>query len=209
MTKRRVLQLVSRETKALVRLSPWVAAVLVVLALLWRTDLAAVPDMFQSSPVEPSPPPASATPTEQPPDVPTATSPPGEATVTDGPTQEPGVPTATDAPVPVDTPTLPVGVTPSPTVPPPPTATATLAVPTLTPLPPPTSAITPLPSPTEPQRYPDSDSQLSFDFGMLFDSVALGVSYLWLCCGVLLLLAIPVVFAVLWLASRSRKQGPQ
>ncbi len=37
-----------------------------------------------------------------------------------------------------------------------------------------------------------------------FDSLALGASYVWLCCGILLLLGIPAIFAALWLASRRR-----
>jgi hypothetical protein len=41
---------------------------------------------------------------------------------------------------------------------------------------------------------------------MLFDSVSLFLSYAWLCCGVLLFLAVPVVFIVLWVASRRRRQ---
>jgi hypothetical protein len=37
---------------------------------------------------------------------------------------------------------------------------------------------------------------------MLFDSVALGLTYVWLACGVLILLGIPAFFGVLWLVSR-------
>jgi flagellar biosynthesis/type III secretory pathway M-ring protein FliF/YscJ len=44
---------------------------------------------------------------------------------------------------------------------------------------------------------------------MLFDSVALGVSYLWLCCGILLVTGIPVVFVILWVVSNRRKREEQ
>lgn len=53
-------------------------------------------------------------------------------------------------------------------------------------------------------------SGLLFDWGMLFDSVALAMTYIWLCCGVLVLAGIPVVFVVLWMASkRYRPSTPQ
>jgi hypothetical protein len=41
---------------------------------------------------------------------------------------------------------------------------------------------------------------------MLFDSVALAVSYLWLCCGVFVLLGIPLFFLILWIAGKRRQQ---
>jgi hypothetical protein len=41
---------------------------------------------------------------------------------------------------------------------------------------------------------------------MLFDSLALGASYVWLCCGILLLLGIPAVFVALWAASKRRAE---
>lgn len=208
MKKSNAKQWVYREIKALLALLPWVLAASVVLALLWGTDLSAVPDAFQSSPVEPSPAPATPTPTQQASAVATATATTADATATDAPTADPGLPTSTHTPVPVEMATPSAGATAVPTVPALPTATATLAAATSTLLPPPTTAAVPVPAPTESLRYPDSDSGLSFDWGMLFDSVALGASYLWLCCGILLLFAIPVVFAVLWVASQRRKQGP-
>lgn len=89
--------------------------------------------------------------------------------------------------------------TPLPPTPPPPTRT---------PFPPATStAVTPEEDVT--QRYPDGESNLRFEWGMLFDSFALGVSYIWLCCGGLVLLCIPAIFLVLWVASRRRKQGEE
>jgi len=44
---------------------------------------------------------------------------------------------------------------------------------------------------------------------MLFDSIALGASYIWLCCGVLVVVSIPVGFTVLWVAGRRRRPEPQ
>jgi heme/copper-type cytochrome/quinol oxidase subunit 2 len=58
----------------------------------------------------------------------------------------------------------------------------------------------------ERQRYSDEGTDLVFEWGTLFDSVALGVSYLWLCCGVIVFVLIPIIFIVLWVASRRRNQ---
>jgi hypothetical protein len=62
------------------------------------------------------------------------------------------------------------------------------------------------PTPDENQRYAEEDSNLKFEWGMLFDSVALFLSYIWLCCGGVLFLAIPLFFVVLWVASKRRQQ---
>jgi hypothetical protein len=40
---------------------------------------------------------------------------------------------------------------------------------------------------------------------MLFDSMALFFSYVWLCCGILLFIAVPLFFFVLWRTSASRQ----
>ncbi len=55
-----------------------------------------------------------------------------------------------------------------------------------------------------PSRYPDDDSNLVFDWGTLFDSLALGLSYAWLCCGVILTIGLPLLFVALW--SRGRRE---
>jgi hypothetical protein len=78
-----------------------------------------------------------------------------------------------------------------------PTETATPA-PTVTPA-------EPTPTPDERQRYAEEESNLEFEWGMLFDSVSLLMARLWLCCGVLIFLAIPVLFVVLWAASKRRQ----
>jgi hypothetical protein len=58
----------------------------------------------------------------------------------------------------------------------------------------------------EPVRYPEEESNLRFEWGMLFDSVALGLSYIWLLCGVVLVLSLAGLFVALWLASRRNAQ---
>jgi hypothetical protein len=121
------------------------------------------------------------------------------------PTTEPTAPTPADTPTQTPTPTA----TESPTPTPQPTETPATATPTAT--------DTPVPSPTldegqgtqepdEEGRYPDEDSNVAFEWGMLFDTVALAISRMWLCCGILVLLGIPVGFVILWVASRRREQ---
>jgi hypothetical protein len=51
-------------------------------------------------------------------------------------------------------------------------------------------------------RYADGESDLRFDWGALADSLALMLSYAWLLCGGLLLIAVPLLFVALWLRSR-------
>lgn len=182
-----------QETRALLRMSPLLLASLALAAILWGTDSAANTGLFQSSPVEPPP---SSTPT-------------------------PAVPAAT-ATEPVASPTLTVTVAFTETVAP--VETPTEALPTETPAPTDTSTpVEPPPSDTpeipaagetvepesasdEGQRYPEEESKLKFEWGMLFDSLALFFSYAWLCCGILVFLAVPVLFVVLWRASNRRRE---
>jgi hypothetical protein len=56
------------------------------------------------------------------------------------------------------------------------------------------------------RRYADGDSQIVFRWDMLIDSFALAVSYAWLCCGVLVILGLPVMFVVLWVKGTNRRQ---
>jgi hypothetical protein len=194
MEKPNIVKLVRRELRALLKLAPWMLVSLLLAAALWRTDTAAISGLFQSvqSPL------------------PTATALPPTATPTEAPTLAPTqapteastvAPTVTEAIIPTAT------LTPTETATPMATATVTgtaTVVPSATPLssPSPTLDETPVDS----GRYPGEDPTLRFDWGMLFDSVALGVSYVWLCCGVLLLLSIPVVFVILWVVSKRRKE---
>ena len=58
----------------------------------------------------------------------------------------------------------------------------------------------------ESQRYPEGESDLRFEWGMLFDSMSLLFSYIWLCCGILLFIAVPLFFFILWRVSAARKE---
>ena len=113
-------------------------------------------------------------------------------------------------------------------LPPPITPTATI-VPTETPQPPPTSeptaTRTATPSPTvsaEPittaqagassdsrRHYVRGDSNVTFDWGMLIDSLALGISYVWLVIGILVGVGLPILFVVLWVRTRRRRSAQE
>ena len=189
-----------REARGLLTLVPWVLVSLVVVALFRGADLAATAGLFQSSP-----------PTEPTTPVPTATVEAASPTPTDTPI---AAGTATEVPtatmIPAETPT-PESALPSPSaIPTEPSATPT-ATPTATVVPP---TMTPVPSATatleeDRDRYSDGESELRFDWSMLFDSAALALTYVWLCCGVLVLVGIPVFFIVLWAAGRRRQQGEE
>lgn len=200
MKRRQMWGLIRQEMRGVLRVSPLVLASLVLVALLWRADSSAVSDLLQSSPVDTPPP--SLTPTASPSAIETSTAQP---TVIESPVVTATVETATVAPtepvVPSETPTeVPPTETPAPTE---------------TPLPiepPPTH--TPAPSATaEPeetldasQRYPEGESNLRFEWGMLFDSMSLLFSYIWLCCGILLFIAVPLFFFVLWRTGADRRE---
>ena len=176
MSKLEIVQLVRREVRALLKLSPWLLLCFLLAAVLWSADLTTTAGLFQSPP-DSTPPAASGTPVES-------------ATA-------------------VVTPTL--GLTP--TLAPPPTGDLTPAAepvvsPTVTTVP---SAIPPTDETAgqESERYAEEDASLAFEWGMLFDSVALMASYAWLCCGALVFLAIPVFFVVLWVTARRRQQGEE
>jgi hypothetical protein len=193
---------VRQEIRALFRLSPLVLAAVLAVAMLWQADSAAISGLFQSSPVSPVETPTTipATPTlELPPTItPTVVAP---ATV--GPTLPPSpmTPTLVPSATVMLTVTLPTeAVTATATV------TATVLPPTNTPAAPPTIEPSAEPTGAQAERYPDENTGLKFDWNMLFDSTALFLSRLWLCCGVLVFLAIPVAFVVLWVASKRRQQ---
>jgi hypothetical protein len=198
---------VSQEVKTAMRLSPLALVALLLVVLLWRSDSAANSGLFQSSPVEtptiaPTTPAVELTPTV--PGVGTETPPaPGTAT----PTTEVTLPAETLTPGPIETVTVQPPLTPEPTLTQEaqtPTPTETGAAETATPEPSPTSEAEV--TPDDRARYPEGESNLEFEWGMLFDSVSLFLSYAWLCCGVLIFLAVPVIFIVLWVASKRRQQ---
>jgi hypothetical protein len=177
---------IRQEIRALLRLSPLMLAAVLAVAMLWQADSAAISGLFQSSPVE-TPTTMPATPTFALPPTLTPTA-PFEATV------EPTVPPLLETPtlaLPTETATL------TPTVPPP----------TGTPVAPPTGEPTVEPTSSQSERYADENTGLKFEWGRLFDSAALFLSYVWLCCGVFVFLAIPIAFVVLWQANKRRQQG--
>ncbi len=201
-----IVGFLQREVNAALRLSPWVLATLLLAALLWHPELAATGGLFQSPQDTPTP-----TPIPAPTLAPTATT-----EIFPSATAEAPVPAATEtaeappAP-PTETPVLAVTATLVPTNSPTPTA-----VPTETPVIP-TATLAPVLATSTPisleqdgtERYPEEDSNLLFNWTMLFDSVALGLSYVWLCCGVLVLVGVPIFFVALWVAGRRRQQGEE
>lgn len=200
-------QRLRREVRAALRLSPLVLASLLLAAIVWRADSAAISGTFQSSIVEtPTPTPTVPAPVDTATPVPTATatSQPTEPAPAETVTQiPPGTATVEPtAPAPPETPTLMPTETPAQ-----PSATAmpTEPSPTATPSPTPTSVVVE-PTPDDKQRYPDGETDLKFEWGMLFDSVSLLLSYIWLFCGVFVFLTIPIIFIVLWVASKRRQQ---
>lgn len=180
----------------MLRLGPLVLASLVIMVLVWRTDSTATSGLFQSSPVE--------TPAVQ---TPTATI---EVTETSTPQATGPVETSTVGPtesaVPLETPTEPpLTEMPSSTV-----TSPAEPIPTETPVATTTSETAePESTADENQRYPEEDSNLRFEWGMLFDSLALFFSYAWLFCGILLFIAVPLLFFFLWRASDRRKEEDQ
>jgi hypothetical protein len=193
-----IVALVRRELRAMLKLAPWLLAAVLVAAFLWQIGSDGTAGLYQSPEgLFQSPPEATVTAVP-----PSPTSPPTEA-----PTVEPTVPLLTDTPSATDTttPTVPATLTPTASATLEPTATPTVVTATATPIPSPTAGTVEA-TPTSSQRYPEGDSGLKFEWGMLFDSVALGVTYLWLCCGVLVLFSIPVAFAILWVVSKRQRQ---
>ncbi len=189
------VQLLRREIRGALKLIPWFAVSFLLLAVFWRSDLVATTGLYQSpAGVFQSPPENTAVPASASTEVPTA---------------EPTVPRVTATPTTEASPTVAASATPTPTVPMTPTATLTMtmqptASPTMSPTTTPTR--TAVSEPTPDPRYAEGGSNLTFDWGMLVDSLALGLSYMWLCCGVLILVGIPVVFIVLWVASNRVRQ---
>jgi uncharacterized membrane protein len=71
----------------------------------------------------------------------------------------------------------------------------------------PTATPSPSATPDTDEASLEDEGDLAFDWAELFDALALGATYLWLCCGVLLFLGIPVFFAVLWVTYKRRHEG--
>lgn len=183
---------IRQELGGLLKLSPLVVASLLLVAVLWGADSAVVSGLFQSSPVERP----SATPTETP-----------TIMVSAEPSLTPAASPEVTATVPI-TATVPVTETATalPTETP---AVTETPLPTDTSTPPATDTAVPEATPDENLRYADEDSKLKFEWGMLFDALALFFSYAWLICGILLFLAVPVFLYFLWRASQRRREGIQ
>jgi hypothetical protein len=201
MKKPELGQRIRQEVRGMLRLSPLVLIALVVMVVLWRTDSAANSGLFQSSPVQP---PATSTP------IPTASRVPSVTAIASP--QPTIVETATitstavvtETVVPVETPTEAIPTetaSPTATLEPPPTDTPVASATSET--------VEPEATVDENLRYPEGESNLRFEWGMLFDSMALFFSYVWLCCGILLFIAVPLFFFVLWRASDRGRENDQ
>jgi hypothetical protein len=175
MSKLEIVQLVRREVRALLKLSPWLLLSLLLAAVLWSADLTTTAGLFQSPP-DLTPPAESLTPVV--------------------------TPTLELIPTLAPSPTVELTLTTQPVVSP-----TVTEVPSATP--PPEETDSPETAGDESERYAEEDAGLAFEWGMLFDSVALMASYAWLCCGALVFLAIPVFFVVLWVAARRRQQAEE
>jgi hypothetical protein len=172
---------------------PWIVISLFLVAALGQADSAALAGLFQSPPtVTPT---SEALPTPAIEITPTLT-PTLEATPTLTPTIEP---TPTLAPTITPLPTEAPDLQPSPVIEPveAPVITATMPV---------DAGSEEGDSTPVRGRYPDEGSDLEFEWGMLFDSMALGLSYVWLCCGVGFMLLLPLFFLALWVAVRRRRR---
>jgi hypothetical protein len=198
-----IVRRIRREFKAFWKLTPWLLVAVLAGWLLWRSDLAASTGLFQS-------PPPTLDLFQSPPSTATIAPPPPPATPTD-------VPTEVVAPVVTTTEAFTATLMPSPTLEPTATAIEILPTPTQAPETPvpiatfaPTATMGSVESTaTIPERYSAEDAGFVFDFSTLFDSVALGASYAWLCCGALLLLLVPLFFLVLWLAGKRRERNKE
>ena len=175
------------------QIGPWIAATLFLVVAVGQADSAALAGLFQSPPTETPTPEAEPTLTPTIEAAPTLT-PTIEVTPTLTPTLEPTL-TPTITPLPTELPDL----APSPMVEPveTPAITATMPI---------SVGSEELGSVGVRNRYPDEESKLEFEWGMLFDSMALGVSYAWLCCGVGLMILLPIFFLALWVAARRRRR---
>jgi hypothetical protein len=191
------------QVRSVFGLTPLLLISFLLATLLWHADLDASGGLFQSSPATPTELPTS-TETAEPSPAPTESAEPSAPTETA--TETALTPDATEMPTPTSTPvpTEPPTATLPPTETAAPTATETPLSPTATDTGLPATPLTT--EPPEGDRYAEEDSNLRFDWSLLFDSVALGLSYVWLCCGALVLLAVPVFFVVLWIAGKRREQ---
>lgn len=189
---------------------PWLLIALVVAAALSPGQITAARLVFQSSPpsepVQPAPSPTPPPPPTATPAPPTATPVPASPTSpapTTLPVEPPAQPPATQA-------------APTPTAEPPPQEVpATAEEPTQVPpapqeVPSATPTRQPPPTPPPPRPRPSSDdgaSQPVINWVKFWDTLAVVAAYPWLCCGVGLLLLVPL--GLLFLEIRGRRPPPR
>jgi hypothetical protein len=192
-----------RAVPACLRLGPWLLLSLLLVVMLWQGQPTALAGLFQSPPDDTPTATATSTPDATPSGAETAT---GTPAVTGTPaitstlviTGTLALPSATPEVLPSATPTVGLSETPS--------MTATELSPAEA------ETATPTPAGEEDaggpgsQRYAEGESNLRLDWAMLFDAVALGLSYAWLCCGGLVVLGVPLFFLVLWVASKRQQR---
>ena len=140
----------------------------------------------------------------------TASPPTAPITTTGGITETPPLPplegpTATITPA--NTPTPSATATPPPPTPIP--TAARTATPVSTALPEPTDTAPVEGSTRTRQHYVRGNSNVVFQWGLLVDSLALGISYVWLIGGLLIGIGLPIVLLVLWVRSRRRRPAQE
>jgi hypothetical protein len=176
---------------------PWLGAALVVAAVLAPGTVTASLLVFQSSPVATPVPP---TPTPAPPPPPTPTPPP--------PTQPTATPVQPTPVPPTQAPAPPSQATPTPIQPTQPVPADSIT-PTMPPTPVTLPALTPTPLPPPPMPTPIPTSganQPIVNWVKFWDTIAVTIAYPWLCCGVALLLMVPV--GLLFLEIMGRRPPP-
>lgn len=161
------------------------------------------PPAEQSNPPQPPPQP----PAQQSPPTPTPPPPPSEG----GRQQPERVPPPEPLP-PIQPPAQPEQLPPpaaaEPTQPPPPQPEQ---APPAEPPPPEQNVDAAPPTPIPPPPRPAEESgpaEVVIDSGLLIDSILVYISYVWLCCGVILFITIPIVFLLLYVVGSRRNRNP-
>jgi hypothetical protein len=179
----------------------WLALALVVAAVLSPGTVTASRLAFQSSVPTPTPePPPPPTPVPPPPTpTPVPPSPPTETPVQPTPVPPTQAPPAT---------AVPSEPTPTPLQPPP--AVAPTISPTPMMLPAPTPTLLPPPPPLPPPTPPtvSGSNQPIVNWIKFWDTIAVTLAYPWLCCGVALILLVPVVLLFLEIKGRRAPSTP-
>ena len=187
---------------------PWLAVALLIAAVLSPGMAGASRLAFQS----PESPPPEATATEASP--PTLTPAPPPPTQPPAPkATQPPAPKATQPPAPPQA--VPTEAAPAHATPATQTTPATQATPPATASPSPTTKATqaPAPSPTvrptrTPTPAPDAEGEATINWVKFWDTLVVWLAYPWMCCGVGLLLLVPVTLLYLEISGRRRPPLP-